>query len=100
MIDFDRGLRLNYEWSPDFIDSRTYTISSREYQEWSEDNKAELIGEDYIWDFVRRDKALVTDCWAGDKRKRGPIGGDDLALLPDRVFGFILRSHKWGKSHR
>ena len=98
MIDFDRAFQRNPDWLPIFHELKPSVMDLRECEEDETDPFEEKIEQDNPWDKRRRD-----DYINGDELKLYPWpreiepSGDDLLLLPDRVFGFVLRSRKWGK---
>lgn len=99
MVDFDRAFHRHPEWLPIFHDLRPSPMDMREIEEDETDPFEEKVEQDDIWDRRRRD-----DFIDGDELKLQPWpkgiepSGEDLLLLPDRVFGFVLRSRKWGKA--
>lgn len=98
MIDFDRSFQRNPDWLPIFHELKPSVMDLRECEEDETDPFEEKIEQDNPWDKRRRD-----DYINGDELKLYPWpretepSGDDLLLLPDRVFGFVLRSRKWGE---
>ena len=98
MVDFDRAFQRNPDWVPIFHEFKPSVMDLRECEEDESDPFEEKVEQDNIWDKRRRD-----DFINGDELKQFPWprdvepSGDDLLLLPDRVFGFVLRSRKWGK---
>ena len=98
MIDFDRAFQRNPDWQPIFHELKPSVMDLRECEEDETDPFEEKVEQDDVWDKRRRD-----DFINGDELKLYPWpkgiepSDDDLLLLPDRVFGFVLRSRKWGK---
>lgn len=98
MIDFDRAFQRNPDWLPIFHELKPSVMDLRECEEDETDPFEEKVEQDNVWDKRRRD-----DYINGDELKLYPWpkgiepSGDDLLLLPDRVFGFVLRNRKWGK---
>lgn len=98
MIDFDRAFQRNPDWVPISQELKTSVMDLRECEEDETDPFEEKVEQDDIWD-KRRHEDFVN----GDELKLFPWprgvepSGDDLLLLPDRVFGFVLRSRKWGR---
>ena len=98
MIDFDRAFQRNPDWLPIFHELKPSVMDSRECEEDETDPFEEKVEQDDPWDKRRRDEYIN-----GDELKLYPWpkevepSGDDLLLLPNRVFGFVLRSRKWGK---
>ncbi|KAF2253001.1 hypothetical protein BU26DRAFT_212991 [Trematosphaeria pertusa] len=115
MIDFDRTLQFNPEWKPTIGWTATFESPPYETQEMTtgDANRCgnagcrtvfccmnEYIVQDYNWD-AQRSKDFLEK--RAKERKAAALSEDDLLpeetkLLPNRVFGFILRSRKWGKS--
>lgn len=101
MIDFDRAFQRNPDWLPSFHELKSSVMDPRECEEDETDPFEEKVEQDDVWDRRRRDEFIN-----GDELKLFPWprgiepSGDDLLLLPDRVFGFVLRSRKWGKVQR
>lgn len=97
MIDLDRAFQRNPDWLPIFHELKPSVMDLRECEEDETDPFEEKVEQDDVWDKRRRD-----DFISGDELKLYPWprgiepSGDDFLLLPDRVFGFVLRSRKWG----
>lgn len=135
MIDFDRALQFNPEWSPHFGLAGPATQDVREVREMTLDPKDrphrqptspadakldilpfhapgescfttgccdnEEILADHFWerkimdDFISKDQLF----WGPSLRtEKFVVSQEQEVLFPDRVFGFILRTRKWGKS--
>lgn len=98
MIDFDRAFQRNPDWLPIFHELKPSVMDLRECEEDETDPLEERVEQDDVWDKRRRDNFIN-----GDELKLYPWprgiepSENDLLLLPDRVFGFVLRSRKWGK---
>ncbi|KAI9810741.1 MAG: hypothetical protein M1827_006079 [Pycnora praestabilis] len=96
MIDLDRAFQRNPDWLPSFDILDPFVMDKRECDETGYDLAAESVEQDYIWDTRRMDEFIN-----GDEAKLQPWSKgsepseEDLLLLPDRVFGFVLRSRKW-----
>lgn len=91
MIDFERTLQAIPDWIPVNDD---YDISVADLAELNG-----LYDSDNKWDEKTADKfidAVEIDWQEREKDGRGPTG-NDLLLLPDRVFGFVFRTRTWGK---
>jgi hypothetical protein len=120
MIDFDRTLQSNPNWRPIIGWHEPYKQSQLETAEMTlkayvtcnhrgncnteyccmNDN----IVNDYSWDhqrmndFINDREKLNND--KSQTEHQGPssrVPTDEWKLLPNRVFGFILRNRKWGK---
>ena len=73
-------------------------MDPREIEEDETDPFEEKVEQDDVWDRRRRDEFINADELKLYPWPKGiEPSGDDLLLLPDRVFGFVLRSRKWGK---
>lgn len=121
IIDFDRTLRINPEWRPRIGWEEACVQSSLETSEMTlkaytscgdsgncYDNYCcmnDNIVYDYSWDRQRmNDFVEEREKQIGNKQQKevqGPsseVHNDEWKLLPNRVFGFVLRTRKWGKS--
>jgi hypothetical protein len=119
IVDFDRTFRFNVEWAPEFghwrdmdfaIEDTRETCEMTLFEEVRHYNglqhckvtgccKNENILSDFYWDRQRRKNFLsVERIFGSDKlgEEFEPCS-DDYKLFPDRVFGFILRSHRLGE---
>jgi hypothetical protein len=60
--------------------------------------------DDYIWDDHRYEQMRASeymdqlDLELGKLQRASDLTPDQIVLLPDRVFGFVLRNRKWGQS--
>ena len=100
MIDFDRALQRNPEWNPDFSNDSLYEMDARGSEEDDDDVDPfqEHVENDWRWDVRRREDFLASETQNVVSFSKGSKPrGDDLLLLPDRVFGFVLKSRRWGK---
>jgi hypothetical protein len=99
MIDFDRTFNSNPKWSPRLGEDVIFELmDAREYREPADEGNAEDIDYDMKWDQqIRNDTmALINLQSARYFSKEEVPTGNDLLLLPSRVYAFILRSRKWG----
>jgi hypothetical protein len=96
VVDFERALDEINEWKEeerlgfDVIPDRT------------ERGNSLAIDYDEAWDAQLMEKVWRTEIEkirAWETTPAGPETDDDLLLLPERVFAFVLRDRKWGK-HR
>ncbi|KAH0536897.1 hypothetical protein FGG08_006268 [Glutinoglossum americanum] len=113
MVDFDRTLQFNPEWRPELSWSDTCESDGRETREMTLHEFVECgdygncssvfcctnenIVKDYTWDRQRssdfheeREKSNENN-----QTEKAEILQEEWKLLPNRVFGFILRSRKW-----
>jgi hypothetical protein len=91
MIDFERALQEVPGWRPGMEDTELYK---------SETDWQRGIDQDSVWDAKLSETVLgevAEKCARWDKERRSPEEDDDLLLLPDRVFGFVFRTRKWGE---
>lgn len=95
IVDFTRALQEVPWWRPAGNEPSFYEMEVEERGDGS-------IDKDEKWD-----KAMLDDFLETETRKFrrwetwgiGPQEEDDLLLLPDRVFAFVLRSRRWGMFH-
>ncbi|KAF9784862.1 hypothetical protein IL306_006565 [Fusarium sp. DS 682] len=97
VIDYARALEHVPAWRPSTDDPQLYAMDHAELGQMG--GAAQDIDQDWKWDKrlsneilarVRRSLASWTN--PADVPDRGY-----LLLLPDRVFGYVLRNRKWGK---
>lgn len=104
MIDFHTALQRNPEWLPRFLELDPHKLDPQQIdvREVEEDRVQEglfyeRIEHDWRWDMRRRDDFLDDEIQKVQSFYKGyEPSGDDLLLLPDRVFSFVLRSRRWG----
>ncbi|KLU80982.1 hypothetical protein MAPG_00078 [Magnaporthiopsis poae ATCC 64411] len=93
VVDFERCLQAIPDWMPEEANP-----------ELSKADESEVVGDptdyvedDRIWD-VRLAESILDFKDPGQRlEKHGPLTKDDMLLLPDRVFAFVLRTRRWGK---
>ena len=112
VIDFDRTLQFNPDWRPELGWRDRCEQDNREVREMTIRENREVcrdvfccenenIVDDYNWDRLRAEdfyqerESLGKDEY-GDSNK---LIQEERALLPSRLFGFILRSRKWASLH-
>lgn len=98
VVDFQRCLHLIPDWNPRVF---IYRLSKTPEDEvLPPPGGPELVDDDRVWDLCLAERVLEhTDKGQSLERYgRTPPTGDDLLLLPDRVFVFVLRTRRWGKS--
>ena len=60
---------------------------------------------DYIWEDYRYEQMRASaymeqlDSELEKLQHAGDLTPDQIILLPDKVYGFVLRNRKWGKPH-
>ncbi|KAK3629187.1 hypothetical protein LTR56_018196 [Elasticomyces elasticus] len=103
VIDFDKTFQYNPDWSPcfnetDFATRDTYERSSRE-TDWR-DNIEQMCEWESSLDQEAFNEWLEDDRWMRPQDEDTTSGNiqltqSDYCLLPDRAFGFILRTRTW-----
>lgn len=96
IVDFERAFQEVPSWRPSDDDIEVHAIDTNEIA----GDYFLCTDKDSIWDDrLARDfmdaEAQKRDEW--EKSGTGPSQDDDILLLPDRVFAFVLRTRKWGK---
>lgn len=96
MVDFDRALQAMPEWLS-FADNVVRAIRPED-AEFS-DRWEELCDDDRVWDTAMREEFIEEERakWKTWRKEGQQPNGDDLLLLPDRVFAFVFRTRSWGK---
>jgi len=96
VIDFERGIQANPDWAPPNREVDLWKSDSAEF----EDRASKIdVERDNIWDsrvseeFLEKEE-VKRQRW--NKNDELP-DGDDLLLLPGRVYGFLLRTRTWGE---
>jgi hypothetical protein len=100
MVDFDRTFNSNPKWMPPLgVDIVFEMMDSRECREPEYEDNSEDIDYDVKWDQQIRNDIMALINLQSSKyfSKEDVPTGNDLLLLPSRVYAFILRSRKWGK---
>ncbi|KAL3473536.1 hypothetical protein BJX99DRAFT_261195 [Aspergillus californicus] len=91
MVDFERAHQELPSWRPGRGDFEPFEMDYHE--------KGDFVDPDEVWDkrftqdFIDRQTKEKWKGWV--KGGLGPTEEDDLLLLPDRVFAFVLRTRKW-----
>ncbi|QGA16033.1 hypothetical protein EYB26_003700 [Talaromyces marneffei] len=92
MVDFPRALQAVPGWR---IESDIPKVTSRTEQDVLVQTG---VDKDYRWQSLLSDQFLEPEGrkWLAWRRGNGiPVEDDDLLLLPDRVFAFVLPSRRW-----
>jgi hypothetical protein len=100
MVDFDRAFNSNPKWSPRLGEDVIFEMmDDRECREAGDEGNAEDIDYDMKWDQqIRNDTMALINLQSSRYFSKEEVPtGNDLLLLPSRVYAFILRSRKWGK---
>jgi hypothetical protein len=93
MVDFPRALQAVPSWRPEPTERQLHMTTSEEIG----DDRG--IDEDGRWDDKLSVELMEKEerKWRAWEKGRGaPSQDDDLLLLPDRVFAFVLSSRRWG----
>jgi hypothetical protein len=95
MIDFERALQEVPDWRPGLEELKPHVADVCEY----EDVSGGKLDRDTVWDTRFTDEFMDTEIerWRKWDKSGVNIPSNDLLLLPDRVFGFVFRSRKWGE---
>ena len=116
VVDFSETLQTNSGWTPSLIGVAMMPTAPRETQEnyptayWKDLDQRQLdhYGDDHFYldrridiklmeDYTEHDQ-LLKDVPDKDLTEKGKLREIDLILLPNRVFAFVLRNRKFGKS--
>ena len=95
IVDFERALQEIPLWRSETDDTRLFQINDEETGDGDY-----YMDRDRVWDarfsedFLQREREKLRQ-W--EKLGSCPSTEDDILLLPDRVFAFVLRTRKWGK---
>jgi len=103
IVDFERTFSNNPKWAPRLGEDVLFELmDARECREPTEEGNAEDIDYDMKWDQqIRNDTMAVINLQSARYWSKEEIPtGNDILLLPTRVYAFILRSRRWGKSTR
>ena len=97
MIDFEQAFKVNSAWVPDEQELRAHKMDENEFGQFLE-RRMDAYDQDMAWDLRVTDDFMDTEIekWQEWKKLGSHPSGDDLLLLPDRVFAFCFRSRKWG----
>ncbi|KAF9873331.1 hypothetical protein CkaCkLH20_09144 [Colletotrichum karsti] len=91
VVDFERCLQTITDWNPCREPRQLTTL----YE--GAPRPPPNVDDDRIWDLRMAEKVLnYTDQNQNlELYSRSPPAGDDVLLLPDRVFAYVLRTRKW-----
>jgi Domain of unknown function (DUF7025) len=100
VVDFKRALAFSPSWTPIMASGMPVCapMDSRECNEGGE--KPEAIDKDYEWDKQLRLEVMGVILKQSRKYLAGPKTlpkDDDVLLLPQRVYGYVLRTRRWGE---
>ena len=102
IVDFDRTFSSNPKWSPRLGEDVIFELmDARECREPEDEGNVEDIDYDMKWDQqIRNDTMALINLQSSRYFSKEEVPtGNDLLLLPSRVYAFILRSRKWGESN-
>lgn len=97
VVDFGRGIQANPDWAPQTREVDLWKSDSAEFEYFISGREVE---RDHMWDsrvseeFLRKEE-VKRQRW--NKNGEKPEG-DDLLLLPERVYGYVLRTRSWSRS--
>lgn len=96
VVDFQRCLQSIPSWNPGNLQHELSKTPEYELRGYPPD----FLEDDRVWDVRLAERVLdYTDqTQALGNHDRIPPTGDNIMLLPDRVFAFVLRTHRWGES--
>ncbi|KAI9692199.1 MAG: hypothetical protein M1822_006429 [Bathelium mastoideum] len=94
VVDFERARQAVPDWAPKSNEMTFHIPKAAEF-----DDPDEIVESDSYWDTKYRDEFLDEaekkwQTWDKDTSTKHP-SGDDLLLLPDRIFAFVLRTRSW-----
>lgn len=94
VVDFERCLGILPDWKPCRV-ARDLTVFSP-----NSVAPPANIDDDRMWDLRMAEQVLkYTDQTQSiEIYGREPPSGDEVLLLPDRVFAYVLRTRRWGKT--
>ena len=94
VVDFERGIQANPGLGPVEEAAECCEIDDAELEDVMESTERDDVWDKVTTDILLRNEQAKQQRWSkGDAKPEG----DDLLLLPDRIFGFILRTRRWGK---
>lgn len=96
VIDFERGIQANPDWAPPNREVDLWKSDSAEF----EDRASKIdVERDNIWDSRVSEEFLEKEEVKRQRWNKNDelLDGDDLLLLPGRVYGFLLRTRTWGE---
>jgi hypothetical protein len=102
VVDFKRALAFCPSWTP-IMAAGMPSCAAMDRRECIEGGKEpETIDHDYEWD--KQMRVEVMDVMLKQSRKylanKELPKDDDVLLLPQRVYGYVLRTRKWGELFR
>ncbi|KAH8435031.1 uncharacterized protein LDX57_012660 [Aspergillus melleus] len=93
VVDFERAFQEVPAWRPGGNEPELYQMSSAEL-----DSYMYAMDRDSIWDARSSEDFLASEgrkWFRWGKTGEPPRDEDDLLILPDRVFAYVLRTRKW-----
>jgi len=101
MVDLATAAQANPNWRPVYDELTEYRTPAAELLlEGLPGEPVEVVLDDHMIDQRRREDFLEKELqkfkdWNSDSASKPE--DDDLMLLPDRVYAFVLRTRKWGE---
>ncbi|CAK3888998.1 Hypothetical predicted protein [Lecanosticta acicola] len=97
IIDFERALQVNPMWAPEEPNEPGMYARASGSEVYEPDDPDDLIEDDRKWDTLFRTNFRDEQAseWQSWSRGSAQPCGDNLMLLPDRVYAFILRTREW-----
>lgn len=92
IIDFERAIEEEPNLAPLATETGPNTFPDAEVGEHEAGETSINVDECWVQDYAFPDKTMPAETMIGDS-----LSESQLILLPDRVFGYVLRSRKWGK---
>ena len=106
IIDLERAFRNNYSWTPTLNETRIpgqYTSDTRETLQkitghcdkfdWCDED----LDGDFYWEVKKVEDMMDEQPLLKRQQDYMDLSEDDLMILSGQVFGFILRSRRWGE---
>lgn len=105
VVDFHRCVQEVPDWKPGRLSTSIWRRAENAVLEKPQENVGQVIppppgtDDDRLWDIrLAEDVLNYTDqSKPPEVYGREPPLGDEILLLPDRVFAFVLRTRQWGK---
>ncbi|KAH6641218.1 hypothetical protein F5144DRAFT_642131 [Chaetomium tenue] len=93
VVDFERALQDIPSWIPGGEDFKPYQMDTKEHD-------LIYVDQDEMWDSRFTEDFMEAETkkwkkWEEEALLSGPTEEEDLLLLPDRVFAFVLRTRSW-----
>lgn len=92
VVDFERAFEANPDWRPGSSEVKLNKPSEAEVTD-----HLESVDNDAVWD-MRFSEDLLEEqgkLWRSWEKGEGQPDGDNLLLLPDQVYAYVLRNRSW-----